>query len=95
MHGQNHIKPFAELPEIRLQHVTKNTLPSLAFGFFPENCAAMNDEHREHFHQDVSSMEKRYQAKWNCVMLANYCLTLSRDVLTMEYKRQAKRKKNT
>jgi len=27
--------PFAELPEIRLQHVTKNTLPSLAFGFFP------------------------------------------------------------
>jgi len=26
---------FAELPEIRMQHVTKNTLPSLAFGFFP------------------------------------------------------------
>jgi hypothetical protein len=27
---------FAELPEIRLQPVTKNTLPSLAFGgFFP------------------------------------------------------------
>ena len=28
-------QPFAELPEIRLQHVTKNTLPSLVFGFFP------------------------------------------------------------
>jgi hypothetical protein len=28
-------QPFAELPEIRLQHVTKNTLPLLAFGFFP------------------------------------------------------------
>jgi len=28
-------QPFAELPEIRLQHVTKNTLSSLAFGFFP------------------------------------------------------------
>jgi len=26
---------FSELPEIRLQHVTKNTLPSLAFEFFP------------------------------------------------------------
>jgi hypothetical protein len=25
---------FAELPEIRLQHVTKYTLPWLAFGFF-------------------------------------------------------------
>ena len=63
--------------------------------FFPENYGTVSDEHREHFHQDVSSMEKRNQAKWNCVMLANYCLTLSRDVLTMEYKRQAKRKKNT
>ena len=27
-------QPFVELPEIRLQHVTKNTLRSLAFGFF-------------------------------------------------------------
>ena len=27
-------QPYAELPEIRLIHVTKNTLPSLAFGFF-------------------------------------------------------------
>ena len=27
-------QPFAELPEIRLKHVTKNTLPSLSFGFF-------------------------------------------------------------
>jgi hypothetical protein len=26
---------FAELSEIRLQHVTKNTLPSYAFGFLP------------------------------------------------------------
>ena len=28
-------QPFAELPEFRLHLVTKNTLPSLAFGFFP------------------------------------------------------------
>jgi len=27
---------------MRLQHVTKNTLPSLAFEFFPENCGAVN-----------------------------------------------------
>jgi len=27
-------QPFVELPEIRMQHVTKNTLPSPAFGFF-------------------------------------------------------------
>ena len=29
-------QPFAELPEIRLQHVTKNTLPSLTIGFFSQ-----------------------------------------------------------
>ena len=51
----------------------------------------MRDEHGERFHQDISSMEKRYQGTWNCAMLANYCWTLARDVPTMEYKRQAKR----
>ena len=87
-------QPFAELPEIRLQHVAKNTLPSLAFGFFPENCDALNDEYGKRFHRDISSMEKRYQVKWNCAMLADYYWTLARDAPTMEYKRQAKRKKN-
>jgi HJR/Mrr/RecB family endonuclease len=45
------------------------------------------------FHQDISSMEKRYQGKWNCAMLADYCWTLAMDAPTIEYKRQAKRKK--
>jgi len=49
------------------------------------------DEHGEHFHLDISSMEKSYQGKWNCAMLANYCWTLAWDAPTMEYKRQAKR----
>jgi len=40
--------------------------------FFPENCGAVS-EHGEHFHQDISSMEKRYQVKWNCAVLADYC----------------------
>jgi hypothetical protein len=36
-------------------------------------------------------MEKRYQGKWNCAVLAGYCWTLGRDAPTMEYKQQAKR----
>jgi len=40
-------QPFAELPEITLQHFTKNTLPSLPLGFFPDNCGAVSDEHGE------------------------------------------------
>jgi hypothetical protein len=30
-------------------------------------------------------MERRYQGKWNCAMLADYCWTLARDVPAMEY----------
>jgi len=61
--------------------------------FFPENCGAVSDEHGERFDQHISSMENRYQGKWNCAMLADYCWTLARDAPTIEYKRQAKRKK--
>jgi len=60
---------------------------------FSENCGAVSDEHGERFHQDFSSMEKGYQGKWNCAMLVDYSCTLARDAPTMEYKRQAKRKK--
>jgi len=65
----------------------------LHLGFFPENCGEVSDEHGERFHQDISSMEKSYQGKRNCAMLTGYCWTLAMDAPTMEYKRQAKRKK--
>jgi hypothetical protein len=61
--------------------------------FFPENCSAVSDEHEERFDQHISSMEKRYQGKWNCAMLANYCWTLARDAPTTECDRQ--NEKNT
>jgi len=61
--------------------------------FVTENCGAVSDEHEERFHQDISSMEKRYEGKWNCAMLADYCWTLAGNATTTEYNRQAKRKK--
>ncbi|UYV81699.1 hypothetical protein LAZ67_20002036 [Cordylochernes scorpioides] len=48
--------------------------------FFPDNLGAVSDEHGEKFHQDISSMEKRYQGKWSPAMLADYCWTLKRDL---------------
>jgi len=60
--------------------------------FFPENCDAVSDEHGERFHQDISSMEKRYQRKLNCAMLTDYFWTLASDASTIVYKRQAKQK---
>jgi len=52
----------------------------------------VSDEHGERFHQDISSMEKRYQGKRNCALLADCCWTLARDAPAIENKRQAKRK---
>ncbi|GBN58850.1 hypothetical protein AVEN_135521-1 [Araneus ventricosus] len=33
--------------------------------FFPQNLGAINDEHGERFHQDISIFEKRFSGGWN------------------------------
>ncbi|UYV61238.1 hypothetical protein LAZ67_1004000 [Cordylochernes scorpioides] len=59
--------------------------------FFPDNLGAVSDEHCERFHQDISSMEKRYQGKWSPGMLADYCWTLKKDVPQAKYRRKSTR----
>ena len=39
---------------------------------FPENLRAVRDEHRQWFHQDISTMEKWHEGKWSPSMLADY-----------------------
>jgi len=63
--------------------------------FFEEKCGAMSDENGQSFYQDISSIGKRYQGKWNCAILADYCCTFTKNVPTMKHKREAKRKKKT
>jgi len=57
--------------------------------FFPENLGEVTDEHGERFHQDILATEKRYQGKWTSSMLADYCLTLKRDVTEANYRRKS------
>ncbi|UYV79127.1 hypothetical protein LAZ67_17001185 [Cordylochernes scorpioides] len=57
--------------------------------FFPDNLGAVSDEHGERFHQDISSMEKRYQCKWSPAMLADYCWTLKRDLPQAKYRKKS------
>jgi hypothetical protein len=52
----------------------------------------VSDDNGERFVQDISTMEKGCEGKWNCAVLVDYCWTLAGDVATVEYKRQAKRK---
>jgi hypothetical protein len=59
--------------------------------FFPQNRGNVSDEHGKLFHQDISTMETRYQGKWNRSMLVDYCWTLRRDVFQAEYTRKSTR----
>ena len=61
--------------------------------FFPDNCGYVSDEHGERFHQQIMSMERRYQGKWSPAMLADFCWSISRDCPEVEYKRQAKKRR--
>jgi len=38
--------------------------------YFPENMKATIEEQGESFHQDIKTMEKRYQGRWNTNMMA-------------------------
>jgi len=53
--------------------------------FFPKNLGAMRVEHRERFHQDISTMEKWYQGKWSPIVLIDCCWTLKTGVPQVKY----------
>lgn len=54
---------------------------------FPKNLGDYSDEQGERFHQDILSMERRYQGRWDASMMSDYCWSLIR-----ETKRGYKRK---
>jgi hypothetical protein len=47
--------------------------------FFRPNLGDVSEEHGERFHQDIQSMEKRYQGRWNEAMMGDYIWCLIRD----------------
>ena len=61
--------------------------------YFPENLGAMSEEQGERFHQEIKTMEKRYQRRWNTNMMADYCWCLKREVAGSSYSRKAQKRK--
>ena len=57
---------------------------------FPDNCGDYSDEQGERFHQDIKTMEERYQGRWDHHMMADYCWSLERD-LNVKCKRHSRR----
>lgn len=47
--------------------------------FFPENLGAVSDEQGERFHQDIATMEQRYQGRWDPAMMGDYYWFLKRE----------------
>lgn len=47
--------------------------------FFPSNCGDCSDQQGERFHQDLATMEKRFNGKDPRNMLGEYCWSLCRE----------------
>ena len=59
--------------------------------YFPQNCGDYSEEQGERFHQDIKTMEIRYQGRWDINMLADYCWCLKRDEPMSLHKRKSPR----
>ena len=47
--------------------------------YFQENLGYVSKEQGKRFHQDIWTMEERYQGRWDSHMMADYCWKLIRD----------------
>jgi len=52
---------------------SKNLGGHVPFGLALATPMGMKEEQGEFFHQDIKTMEKRYQGRWNSSMTADYC----------------------
>ena len=57
--------------------------------YFPENLGDVSEEQGERFHQDIRTIEERFQGRWDSHMMANYCWTLIRDCTEQSHSRKS------
>ena len=58
--------------------------------FFLENAEDVSDEHGKRLHQDIATMENRYEWKWSPAVLVDFCWNLKLDQPKTFYKRISK-----
>ena len=63
--------------------------------FFPDNLGDYSEEQGERFHQDIKTMETRYQGRWNVNMMADYCWSIKRDIIDNFHKKITPRRNFT
>jgi hypothetical protein len=60
---------------------------------FPENLGDFSEEQGERFHQDIKTIEERYQGRWDTHMMADYCWGLKRDCSDQVHARKSHKRK--
>ncbi|GBP13813.1 hypothetical protein EVAR_8028_1 [Eumeta japonica] len=63
--------------------------------YFPENLGDLSEEQEERFHQDICTMEERYQEYWNVNMMADYCWSIKNSTPNTPHARKAYKRKFT
>ena len=66
-------------------------LHQLCFFKYTFNLGDTSEEQGERFHQDIKTMEDRYQGRWDIHMLADYCWSLKRDCSEIHSRKSRKR----
>lgn len=60
--------------------------------YFPENLGDLSKKQRERFHQDIRTIEERYQGYWNVNMMANYCWSIQNSSFNTPHARKSYKK---
>ena len=62
--------------------------------FFPENLGDVSDEHGERFHQEIKTIEQRFQRFWDERMLRDYIFNFSSQKRTQRRTRRQSKSQN-
>ena len=95
--GRKKVNNYQELVKVMLENFKAlGTRMSIKIHYlfshldrFPENLGDVSEEQGERFHQDIKTMEERYQGRWNAHMMSDYCWSLVRDCPQKIHKRKS------
>ena len=62
-------------------------------GLFLENLGDVSDEQDEQFHEDIKTVEERYQGRWDIKMMVDYCWNKKRDNPDSEHSTKSQNRK--
>ena len=92
-----------QIPPLVLRYFPDNALHAVSYIFNQSLCQGkfismfkqakiipvLKKGNPKEIHQSIQTMETRYQGRWDCHMMADYCWSLMRDCIQENYKRKS------